>query len=88
VTVVVACFIPFVLPDSPKTASFLSEENRRFLVQRLSRGTGTTGRVNTNEKFQWRYVKAACTDWKMYLSVLVYWANPIAGYGYVEHAVY
>ncbi|KAF2814447.1 putative MFS nicotinic acid transporter Tna1 [Mytilinidion resinicola] len=83
VTVVVACVLPFVLPDSPETARFLSEKDRRFLVQRLSRDSGSTGRVNTNEAFQWRYVWAAATDVKVYLTTFILWANPIAGYGLI-----
>ncbi|KFY96776.1 hypothetical protein V498_02474, partial [Pseudogymnoascus sp. VKM F-4517 (FW-2822)] len=83
VTVIVgfACF--FFLPNSPATATFLKPEERAFLIERLKNDNGgTSGKVDTNEKFQWKYMKDALTDWKIYISVLIYWGNAISTYGY------
>lgn len=74
VTVVVGCVSKFTLPDSPETASFLALEEKKFIVSRLQADAGHTGgKVGTNEGYQWSYLKAALTEWKVYLAVLVYW---------------
>lgn len=81
VLVGVACF--FFLPNSPATATFLKPEERAFLIERLkSDNGGASGKVDTNEHFQWKYMKDALTDWKIYISVLIYWGNAISTYGY------
>lgn len=81
VLVGVACF--FFLPNSPATAAFLKPEERAFLIERLrSDNGGASGKVDTNEQFQWKYMKDALTDWKIYISVLIYWGNAISTYGY------
>ncbi|KFY04914.1 hypothetical protein O988_00414 [Pseudogymnoascus sp. VKM F-3808] len=82
VLVGVACF--FFLPNSPATAAFLKPEERAFLIERLrSDNGGASGKVDTNEKFQWKYMKDALTDWKIYISVLIYWGNAISTYGFI-----
>ena len=81
VAVGAACF--FFLPNSPATAKFLTPEERAFLIGRLkSDNGGTSGKVDTNEPFQWKYMKDALTDWKIYISVMIYWGNAISTYGY------
>lgn len=83
VTVIVGFVCFFFLPNSPATATFLKPEERAFLIERLKNDNGgTSGKVDTNEKFQWKYMKDALTDWKIYISVLIYWGNAISTYGY------
>jgi hypothetical protein len=81
-TVVLGLACPFVLPDSPATAKFLSDKERKFLSYRLMKDSGREhGQVNIDEGFKLKYVLEALKDWKVYLSVLILGANPIATYG-------
>jgi hypothetical protein len=80
-TVIVGMACPFLLPNGPASAKFLSMEEKTFLSQRLENDSGGSGRLQTAETFQMRYVIAALTDWKIYLSVLIYWGNSICTYG-------
>ena len=64
----------FLLPDSIERASWLSDEEKAFLRHRLQQDTGTKeGRINTVERFQTRYLIRALTDWKLWLTVFIYW---------------
>lgn len=75
-TVILGGGLAFCLPDYPETAKFLTEEERRFIVHRLRHDGGTkTGEVGTHEKFNWRYLRAALCDWRLYLSAIVYWGS-------------
>lgn len=67
ITVVVGLMTPLILPDSPDCATFLTEEERALLKHRLEEDSGTAkGKVQTNEKFQWKFLKAALLDWKIW----------------------
>lgn len=82
-TVIVACVSFFLLYDFPETASFLTEEERAFVVYRLKyqgqvAGKGATNgaavtKVAESEEFQWKYVWQAFTDWQIYVNLFVYW---------------
>lgn len=87
-TIVVGLACPFLLPNGPSTARFLSQDEKQFLAQRLKDDSGSTGQVQTEEKFQRRYLIAALTDWKIYLSVLIYWGNSICTYGCEDNVFY
>lgn len=77
-TVVIGAAIPFLLPDSPASASFLSQDEKNFINHQLAHDSGTaSGAIGTNEKFQWSYIRAALSDWKIYLGVLMYWGHSI-----------
>lgn len=87
VTVVVGATLYWILPDSPQTASWLEPWEQQYLINRLAQDSGTkSGRVQTAEKFQWRYIIAALTDWKIWLAVLIYWGNSIPLYGFTYSA--
>jgi len=77
-TVVVALIAYFVLYDFPDTASFLTAEERAFVVHRLKyQGSLGSGRaVAENESFKWKYVRAAFTDWQVYAALFVSHASP------------
>lgn len=76
VTVVVGTAVPWVLPDSPATASFLTVEEKALIKHRLEEDSGTaSGRVSTGEKFQWRFIKSALMDWKIWFTVFIFWGN-------------
>lgn len=83
-TVLVGFLCPFILPNDPATAKFLSHEEKMFLIRGLENDSGSTGRVETSEKFNKRYLIAALTDVKIYISVLIYWGTAISNYGYEQ----
>jgi hypothetical protein len=73
-TVLVAVFAFFAIYDFPETASFLTEEERKFVVHRL-RYDGTN--VAMDNGFQWKYVRQAFCDWQIYLSLFIYWGTVV-----------
>jgi MFS family permease len=76
VTVVVGFAVPWMLPDSPESAGWLTPEEKRFIRYRLERDFGTEdGRVETLDEFNIKYLVAALMDWKIWLTVFVYWGN-------------
>lgn len=79
-TVIVAFLAFFMLYDFPETASFLSEEERAFIVYRLKYQSGITKtggsaevRVPEAEEFKWQYVWDAFKDWQIWVNIFVYW---------------
>jgi MFS family permease len=88
-TVIVAIAAYFTLYDFPETASFLTEEERAFVVYRLKyqdfkdeREEGAV-RVAQDDSFQWKFVKAAFLDWQIWTNVWVYWGTYIRYFGLV-----
>ncbi|VUC21326.1 unnamed protein product [Clonostachys rosea] len=88
VTVVVAFASFFLLHDFPETASFLTEEERQFVIYRLKYQGQTstqtdegTVQVAQAEDFQWRFVWQAFRDWQIWLNLFVYWAIVCPLYG-------
>ncbi|KAK5464892.1 hypothetical protein LTS15_001455 [Exophiala xenobiotica] len=74
VTVVIGLSLQWTLPDSPETASFLTAGEKDFIIRRLRQDAVTSaGQVRTNDGFQWRYLRAAMSDWKVYFAVIIYW---------------
>ncbi|KAF2631609.1 MFS general substrate transporter [Macroventuria anomochaeta] len=85
-TVVVATLAYFTLYDFPETASFLTEEERAFIVFRLkyqgaSNETVNGIRVAQDDTFQWKFVKSAFLDWQIWTSIWVYWGIVCPLYG-------
>jgi len=82
-TVVVAIAALFLLYDFPETASFLTPEERAWAAHRLKyQGSSRSGRMIAEEdKFKWKYVVQAVTDWQLYLGVLMYWGIVCPLYG-------
>ena len=77
-TVIVAVIAYFTLYDFPETATFLTEEERAFVVYRLKyqnyKEEADGGvRVAQDDSFQWKFVKAAFLDWQIWTNILVYW---------------
>lgn len=73
-TVLVAVFAFFAIYDFPETASFLTEEEREYVVHRL-KYDGTN--VAMDNGFQWKYVRQAFCDWQIYLSLFIYWGTVV-----------
>ncbi|OAG36485.1 hypothetical protein AYO21_09292 [Fonsecaea monophora] len=83
VTVLMGFTIPWILPDSPERARWLTPEEKRFVRYRLERDSGTEkGRVDTMDHFHTKYLVAALTDWKIWFTVFVYWGNTIPVYAF------
>lgn len=75
-TVTIGVFVPWILPDSPGTAKFLSEQEKAYIQYRLQQDAGTSsGEVALDEKFQWKFLKEALLDYKIYLGIVMYWGN-------------
>jgi hypothetical protein len=72
-TVLIAFSAFFVLHDFPDTASFLTIEERAYVVHKLkyqgSKGSGQM--VAETEGFHWKDVKAALTDWQILVALWV-----------------
>jgi predicted MFS family arabinose efflux permease len=69
------------LIDSPSTQKFLSKEDTDFYIRRLQADMKTGSKDQTD--FKWKYVVAALTDWKIYLSTLIFWGNTVVVYGFI-----
>jgi hypothetical protein len=75
-TVLIGVSVPWVLPDSPDSAKFLTQAERDIVNYRLAHDSGTSaGRVGTKEKFQWKYLWEVLVDPKIYLGVVMFWGN-------------
>ncbi|KAI8281103.1 putative transporter [Colletotrichum sp. SAR 10_98] len=59
-TIVTGCVIPFVLPNSPETAKFLSDEDKRNLVRIHEQ---QIGRARNLREMEWEDVKDGIRDW-------------------------
>lgn len=87
-TVVIALIAPFAIHDSPETASFLTEEERRYVIHCLRTQNSADNRemVLDQAKFRMKYVWDAFTDWQIYLGLfstchdyVCYWRSQLIG---------
>ena len=84
ITMVAGLSTPFVLADSPDTCTFLTGSERDLLKKRLEEDCGTAaGKVETNEQFQWKFLRAALLDWKIWFTVMVFWGNTVPVYAFI-----
>lgn len=75
-TVLIGASTPWLLPDSPNDARFLTSAEKEIINHRLEQDAGTSaGKVGLGGSFQWRYLKEALLDWKIYLACVIYWGN-------------
>ncbi|RSM14774.1 hypothetical protein CDV31_005208 [Fusarium ambrosium] len=86
VTVALGLVTPWALPDSPRTASFFSPEERALVLSRLELDSQGTGASETTERFQWHFIRDALLDWKIWFTVFVFWGNSIPLYGFLYTA--
>lgn len=78
VTVALSLVIWKILPDSPETASFLTQAERNFLVQRLASDPGSGSATTTNnDKMGMKYIVAGLSDWKIWAAVVIFWGNTV-----------
>ncbi|KAL4756727.1 major facilitator superfamily domain-containing protein [Aspergillus foveolatus] len=87
-TVLVGVIAPFAMYDFPETATFLTEEERKYVIYALR--TQTPGQdtvraggdvVEEQAKFRPRYVLDALTDWQIYVGLFMYWGITCPLYG-------
>ncbi|OSC99284.1 MFS general substrate transporter [Trametes coccinea BRFM310] len=76
-TAVVGIIAFLVFVDLPRTASFLSEEERSFVLHRLARDR-PGGEV---ESFEWRHLLDAILDWKVFLGCMANFSTTSPLYG-------
>ncbi|KAL6251807.1 hypothetical protein RBB50_002017 [Rhinocladiella similis] len=83
VTVLAAVGAFFALYDFPDTASFLTVEEKAWVVHRLKyQGSKKSGRaIAESDHFEWKYVTRALTDWQLYVSLFMYWGIVCPLYG-------
>lgn len=80
--IVVSFTLYFLLPDNPETAKFLTKREREFVINRIALYTGSgMGRTTNTDKVQWKFIKAAFSDWKVFAAVIPFWACSIGTYG-------
>jgi hypothetical protein len=66
-TVVIASLSPMLIKNWPKTAKFLTEEERARVMSRLKRDMD-----DLEDSFEWKYVLQAFKNPKMYIMVVIY----------------
>lgn len=67
-----------ILPDSPETATFLTQPEREILVHRLANETGSGhGQVTNQDKVTKRHIIAGLSDWKIWCGIVVFWGNTV-----------
>ena len=74
-TVIVAGIAFFTIYDFPETASFLTDEEKAFLAYRLryegqDAKTDNSFKIAQNEKQEWRFARAAFTDWQIWVRLI------------------
>ncbi|EKG15101.1 Major facilitator superfamily [Macrophomina phaseolina MS6] len=84
-TVLIAFVSYFFLWDYPETASFLSDEERQFVVHRVKFQAHIVDdmgcMIPQNDDFSWLYVRAAILDWQVWANILVFWGIQCPLYG-------
>lgn len=71
-TVLVGAVAPFTMYDFPETASFLTDEEREYVIHALRTQTSGEARqevVEEEAKFRTKYVFDAMTDWQIYIGL-------------------
>lgn len=66
VTVIVALFAKWLINDSPESAKFLTEPERKEVVARLK-----LDRTSLADEYHRKYLRAAIFDWKIWVHMLI-----------------
>ncbi|CAF1336783.1 unnamed protein product, partial [Didymodactylos carnosus] len=67
-TVILAIISYFYLPNSPSTATWLDEDERQLLIERLRVDAGAANEIH----FSWKQVQDVFTDYHVYLYVIMF----------------
>jgi sugar phosphate permease len=76
VTVFIGVIMPFLIPDSPESSSWLDEEEKRFIDIRL-RMSGVRHATQEGDRFSWKLLAQTMLDWKIFLGVFLGFANSV-----------
>ena len=77
-TCVVSVIAFFVVADFPEHARWLSDNERAFIVKRLTADQGDSG---IESKITWHGILEAFQDWKMIPGALMYFGPTVSAYG-------
>jgi len=66
--------MPFLIVESPERASWLTADEKKFIDLRL-RIAGVRTVTGEGDKFSWRLLFVTIMDWKIFLAILMSWAN-------------
>ncbi|KAI9370254.1 major facilitator superfamily domain-containing protein [Aspergillus egyptiacus] len=85
-TVLVGFIAPFTMYDFPETASFLTEDERQYVIhalrsQTVGHETHREEVVEEQAKFRGKYVLDALKDWQIYVGLFMYWGVTCPLYG-------
>lgn len=70
-TVIVAVIAYFVIYDYPDTSSFLTEEERKWVIHRLKfQFSHDENGVQEEEGFKWKYILDAAIDWQVLCALI------------------
>jgi hypothetical protein len=78
-TVILGCFVPFIMPNSPETAKCLTEEDRRNL---LALRRAETGQTAAAQDFHLADLKHGAKDWKVYIMPVGHYCTNIMFYSF------
>ncbi|KAF9240614.1 major facilitator superfamily domain-containing protein [Melanogaster broomeanus] len=78
-TVVAGAMSFWIIVDFPHDAKFLTEVERTVVIRRLQ---GDNQFSAAGESLKWKYIKASWTDWKTYLSIVVYSGSDMPLYAF------
>ena len=76
VTVAAGLIMPLLIIDSPEEAAWLTEDEKRFIDLRL-RLSGVRTATGEGDKFSWRLLFRTMIDWKIWLGIMLAWANSV-----------
>ncbi|BCS22289.1 uncharacterized protein APUU_30514S [Aspergillus puulaauensis] len=76
VTVTAGLVMPFLIIDTPERAKWLSDDEKRFVDLRL-RLSGVRANSDEGDKFSWKLLIRTMVDWKIFLAILLAWANSV-----------
>lgn len=77
-TIVCALASPWLIPDFPEEAKFLTEDERDVVIGRLQ----TDSVEATGEKFSWKSMRASLFDWKTWAYALIYAGSDMPLYAF------
>jgi cyanate permease len=72
------------MTDYPETAPFLSEDERAYVVARLQYQISPEDDaplIESSDEFSWHAVRAAFTDWQVWLGIVLFWSCVAPLYG-------
>ena len=67
----------FVLPNFPRTTSWLTEEERQLAIWRLDEDIGEDDWISSEDQTIWHGFKLAAADPKMWIFVRVLFPDPV-----------